>query len=56
MVALPKDPSVKLLAIVRPEPGPDGKPLVAAAAKKRGNSLSLKDALAVFAVEYFVHN
>ncbi len=56
VIAVPKDVSVKMLAVVRPiDRAPDGKPMVAAAGFKRGNSISLKDALEVFAVEYFVH-
>jgi hypothetical protein len=55
-VAIPKDSSVKALAMVRPgELGPDGRPRFAAAGIKRGNDLSVQEALGVMAVEYFVH-
>ncbi|MBI3185053.1 MAG: hypothetical protein HYZ28_23175 [Myxococcales bacterium] len=56
VLALPKEVKQKLLCVVRPdEPGPDGKPNVAAAAKQRGNRLTLLEALGVFAFEFFYH-
>ncbi|MFL5321104.1 MAG: hypothetical protein ACJ790_15700 [Myxococcaceae bacterium] len=57
VIAIPKDVKVKLLGICRPgEPHTDGKPLLAAAAKGRGNSLTNMEALGTNLVEYFVHS
>jgi hypothetical protein len=56
VVALPKDPRTKMIAIVRPAPaGPNGQPRFAAAGKARANDLGLLEALGVFAAEYFAH-
>ena len=57
VVAVPRDSSVRAIAMVRPgELGPDGRPRFAAAGLKRGNDLSTQEALGVFAVEYFFHD
>lgn len=56
VLALPKDVKVDLMAVVRPgQMGPDRRPLLSAAARKRGNGLTTMDALGVMAVEYFFH-
>jgi hypothetical protein len=56
VVAIPRDSSVKAMAMVRPgELDPDGRPRFAAAGLKRGNDLSTREALGVMAVEYFFH-
>ncbi|HSP79687.1 MAG TPA: hypothetical protein VLQ93_14210 [Myxococcaceae bacterium] len=56
VVAMPKDSLVEQMAMVRPgEPGPDGRPRLAAAALVRGNDLGCKEAFGVTALEYFVH-
>jgi hypothetical protein len=56
VVALPKDTSVRLLAMVRPgEPGPDSRPRLAAAALARGNDLGCRETFGTMAVEYFLH-
>jgi hypothetical protein len=56
VVAIPKDPKSKAIAIVRPAPrGQDGQPRFASAGKKRGNDLGLFEALGAFAAEYYTH-
>jgi hypothetical protein len=56
VVALPKDPRTKMIAMVRPAPaGANGQPRFATAGKSRANDLGLLEALGVFAAEYFVH-
>ena len=55
-LALPKDPKVKMIAIVRPGGlDAEGFPRVAAACAQRGSDLSLSDALSTRLVEYFIH-
>lgn len=56
VLAMPREIRLKLIAVVRPgELDKDGRPKVAAAARQRGNSLTLLEALGVFAVEFFYH-
>jgi hypothetical protein len=56
VVAVPKDPRTKMIAMVRPAPpGPNGQPRFATAGKARANDLGLLEALGVFAAEYFAH-
>lgn len=56
VLALPRDLKLKFLALVCPvPPGPDGRPLVAGAARKPGVNLTIQEALGVFTADYFVH-
>lgn len=55
VVLLPRDIKLKLLAVLLPQPGPDGLPRVSAAAKKRGNGLTVFEALGTTNVEAFLH-
>ncbi len=56
VVAVPKDPNVKLIALVRPgPPDTDGRPRFAAAALVRGNDLRCRETFGVMALEYFLH-
>jgi len=54
VVAVPKDPRLKGLAIVHPQTQAYV-PLVVAAGPKRGWALSLRDAIGVVSCEYFTH-
>jgi hypothetical protein len=56
VLAFARDPKQKLVAIVRPGgAGDDGIPRVATAGPKRGNDLSVREAIGN-SVEYFVHS
>jgi hypothetical protein len=56
VLAVPKEIKTKWIGVVRPnERAKDGKPLLSAAGKERGNGLTVQQAFGVFAVEYFVH-
>ncbi len=56
VLALPKELKLKAVGVVRPDDRtPDGKPVLAAAGAVRGPRLTLKEALGVFAVEYYFH-
>jgi len=56
VVAVPKDPNVKLIALVRPgPPEPDGRPRFAASALRRGSDLGCRETFGVMALEYFLH-
>ena len=56
VVAVPKDVKIKVIGVARPgKAAADGKPLLSAAGRKRGNGLSVLDALGVLAAEYFIH-
>lgn len=56
VVAVPKEVRVPMVAMVIPgAAGPDGKPRLATAGKKRGRALSTNEALGVFAAAYFAH-
>ncbi len=57
VVATPRDLKLRQMAVVLPdeETSADKKPYVAAAAKLRGNRLTLTEALGVVAVDCFVH-
>ncbi len=56
VLALPKELKLKAIGVVRPDGrAQDGKPLLAAAGSPRGARLTLKEALGVFAVEYYFH-
>jgi hypothetical protein len=56
VVAVPKDPNVKLIALVRPgPPDTDGRPRFAASALRRGNDLGCRETFGVMALEYFLH-
>jgi hypothetical protein len=54
-LVMPVDPTWPALGVVRPDRDANGKPVIAAAGKKRGNELSLLDALGVLQVECYVH-
>jgi hypothetical protein len=55
VVLMPRDIKLKLLAVLLPGLGPDGHPRVSAAAKKRGNGLTVYEALGTVGVEAFLH-
>lgn len=53
--AIPKERRTRFIAIVRPDPMSNGRPRTAACAKKRGNDLSVTEALGVFSIDYITH-
>jgi hypothetical protein len=56
VVAMPKDQTIRLMAMVRPgDPDVDGRPRFAGATLERGNDMGCKDTFGVMALEYFVH-
>ncbi len=56
VVAMPRDIKVKQLAIVYPQDPPDdGRPLLAAAAKRRGSGLKVVEAFGLPQADYFTH-
>jgi hypothetical protein len=56
VVVIPKDPRNNLLGLMRPgELAKDRKPFLSAAAKKRGNNLTVQEAFGVHAVQYYFH-
>jgi hypothetical protein len=55
-VVATKDPRLAMLGMMRPSPDALGKPLLAAAGRRRGNELTLLEALGVTQVECYVHS
>lgn len=57
VVALPKSPTVKHIAIVAPQPPPpDGKPRLTGACLQRSENATIRDMFGVMAIEYFCHD
>ena len=56
VVVMPKDPRNNQIALMRPgDLAPDRKPYLSAAARRRGNGLTVQDAFGVHAVQYYFH-
>ncbi|MBI3184575.1 MAG: hypothetical protein HYZ28_20765 [Myxococcales bacterium] len=56
VLVMPKDVKIALIAVARPKDlDPSGRPLLSAAALKRGNKLTVQDAFGVPLVDYFLH-
>lgn len=54
-VVVPRDTKLSMIGVLRPNTDPSGKPLIAAAGRRRGGTLSLIDAIGVPFVDCFVH-